>query len=183
MGMEEQRVEEGRPSVGANMWELINAGKMEEYAEAKRVALAKGGFTKDGTAVSVAIEKAEAEYWRSQALRELSEKVYRNPDIVSGNVKLGTPELIHVDECVKALQRMMDDTSCAYKGCSSFVHAAHGTSHLEQALGKKGADELLRKMYAAQRLGKAAAKRQKIAKWVLAGVVVLVLVIAYRIFS
>src|ERR1700687_5132531 len=30
---------------------------------------------------------------------------YPSPDIISGNIEFGTPEFIHVDECVKALQR------------------------------------------------------------------------------
>jgi hypothetical protein len=72
-----------------------------------------------------------------------------------------TKEHIDVDKAVIVLQRMMDDTSCLHEGCSVEVHAAHGTSHLEQALGKDAADKLLREMYAAQRLGKNAEKTQR----------------------
>ena len=161
--------------IGTQLSELIDAGKMTEYTALKRVALAQG-------IDPALLESAESNHWKAQAMKELS-LILKNPDIICGNIKYGTPEFIHIDEMIKALQRMQDDTSCAYEGCSTFVHAAHGTSHLEQALGKTGADDLLREIYAAQRLGKAAAKKQKIAKWVLAGVVVLVIVIviAYRI--
>lgn len=160
---------------GTQLHELITAGRMLEYAEAKRQAIAEG---KDPSL----IEQAEASHWQAKALRELSEKVYKNPDVISGNLRLGTPEFVHVDEAVKALQRMMDDTSCAYEGCSTFVHAAHGTSHLEQALGRERAEDLLRGMYAAQRLGITAAKKQKIAKWIGGGVVtaIVVLILLWR---
>jgi hypothetical protein len=155
---------------GTRLHELISAGRMLEYSEAKRQAIAEG---KD----PALIEQSEANHWRAKALRELSEKVYKNPDVISGNIRLGAPEFVHVDEAVKALQRMMDDTSCTYEGCSTFVHPAHGTSHLEQALGKERAEDLLRGMYAAQRLGCAAAKKQKIAKWIGGGVVIVIIIL------
>ena len=156
---------------GTTMWELINAGKMEEYAAAKKAALARGLFAEDGTSISVLLEQGEADFWRGAAVEEL-EDIFKNPDITSGNIKYGTPEFIRIDELVVALQRMQVDTSCENEGCSTFVHAAHGTSHLEQALGAEGADDLLRKMYANQRL----AKKPKNAKWILAGIAILVIV-------
>jgi len=147
------------------MHELINNGQMREYAELRRQALADG-------VDPATLEHAESLHWQGAALQELA-KILKNPDIVSGNIKYGTPEYIHVDAIVVALQRMQDDTSCI-DGCSTFVHREHGTSHLEQALGKQGADKLLRDMYAAQRLGKKSARVQRIAKWVAGGIAVLV---------
>lgn len=168
--------------IGTQLHELINAHKMVEYAALKRIALAEGGFAADGTPISVLLEQGERAHWQGQAMYEFS-KILKNPDVISGNIKYGTPEFIHIDETVGALQRMQDDTSCVYEGCSTFVHAGHGTSHLEQALGKKGADDLLRKLYAAQRLENAAVKKQKIAKWIIAGIIVFAIGIAYWIFS
>jgi hypothetical protein len=168
--------------IGTQLHELINAHKMVEYAALKRIALAKGGLAADGTPISALLEKGESDHWQGRALDEFA-TILKNPDVISGNIKYGTPEFIHIDEIVVALQRMQDDTSCIYKGCSTFVHAKHGTSHLEQALGTKGADDLLRKLYAAQRLGNAAAKKQKIAKWIIAGTIVFAIGIAYWIFS
>jgi hypothetical protein len=121
--------------IGTQLSELIDAGKMTEYAALKRVALAQG-------IDPALLESAESDHWKAQAMYELS-RILKNPDNISGNVKYGTPEFIHIDATVKALQRMWDDTSCTREGCSTFVHAAHGTSHLEQALGKKGVDDLL----------------------------------------
>jgi hypothetical protein len=160
--------------IGTRLSELILAGKMTEYAALKRVALAQGTDP-------ALIESAEKNYWTAQAMYELS-KILKNPDNVSGNIEYGTPEFIHIDETLKALQRMQDDTSCTREGCSTFVHAAHGTSRLEQALGKKGTDDLLRKMYAAQRQEKRIIKNQRIAKWAIAGIVVFVVVLIYWIF-
>ena len=160
---------------GARLNELITAGRMTEYAELKRKEIAEGRDTS-------LLDQAEAAYWRGNALKEL-DKILKNPDIVSGNIKYGTPEYIHIDEMVVALQRMYDDTSCTFGGCSTFVHAAHGTSHLEQAVGKEGADELLRKMCAHQRVGKDAARKQRIARWVggsIAVIVVIIVVLMWR---
>jgi hypothetical protein len=146
--------------IGTKLHELIDTGRLKEYAALKRLALANGGFAKHGTPISASLEEGERLHWKGVAMQELS-TILKNPDIISGNIKYGTPEFIHVDEMVVALQRMQDDTSCSYKDCSTFVHAEHGTSHLEQALGKEGADKLLREMYAAQRLGKAAGQTQE----------------------
>jgi hypothetical protein len=160
--------------IGTQLHELITAGRMREYAELKRQAIT-GGLD------PALFEKAEATHWRLKSMRELDEKVYKNPDVISGNVEFGTPEFIHIDECVKALQLMMDDTSCTYEGCSTFVHATHGTSHLQEALGKQAADDLLRKMYAAQRLGNKAARTRKLAMWIGGGIVaIIVFVLLWR---
>lgn len=137
--------------IGTRLFELINAHKMMEYAALKRIAIAQGKDVSEG----------EALHWKGVAMAELNEKFFKNPEIVSGNVEYGTKEHIDVDKAVIVLQRMMDDTSCSHDGCSIEVHAAHGTSHLEQALGKDGADKLLREMYAAQRLGKNAERVQR----------------------
>jgi hypothetical protein len=137
--------------IGTRLHELIEAHKMVEYAALKRIAVEQGKDVSEG----------EALHWKGEAMKELNEKFFKNPEIVSGNVKYGTKEHIDVDKAVIVLQRMMNDTSCLHEGCSVEVHAAHGTSHLEQALGKDAADKLLQEMYAAQRLGKNAEKTQR----------------------
>jgi hypothetical protein len=152
---------------GSQMVDLIDAGKMEEYAKVKKLALEKGGYA-SGKPVADMIEEAEGLHWKGVAMQELN-SILKNPDIISGNVAYGTPEVINVDKMVVALQRMMNDKSCNLEGCSKFVHAGHGTtSHLVQALGQEAAEKMLREMYAAQRLGVAAEKKQRITLWVLA---------------
>jgi hypothetical protein len=160
--------------IGTQLSELIDAGKMTEYTALKRVALAQG-------IDPALLESAESKHWQAQAMDELS-RILKNPDNISGNIEYGTPEFIHIDATVKALQRMQDDTSCTREGCSTFVHAAHGTSHLEQALGKKGADDLLRLFYTTQRQEKAIIKNRRVARWVIAGAVVFVIVLIYWLF-
>jgi hypothetical protein len=70
---------------------------------------------------------------------------------VLGNLAEGTPEFLNIDEYVKALQALQDDTSCWDDGCSNFVHAMHGWSRLEQVFGKDGAKKALQDAYNAQK--------------------------------
>jgi hypothetical protein len=63
---------------------------------------------------------------------------------------MGTPETVDVDGAVKALQKLHDSTK-------------YGGSHLEQALGKDGAKQLLQDMYNAQKAGVKTLSRQQFA--------------------
>ena len=83
----------------------------------------------------------------------MDRKVFKNPNIVKGNLKYETPETVNIDPAVKALQKMQDDTR-------------FGGSRLEQALGEKGADALLKDLYKAQREGVHAIKAQQWAKMI-----------------
>jgi hypothetical protein len=65
---------------------------------------------------------------------------------------------VNVNEAVKALQKLQDDTR-------------YGAPRLEQALGKQGAQDLLKNMYAAQKSGMTAMSRQQFAKLMLKYVV------------
>jgi hypothetical protein len=102
------------------------------------------------------LKQADQKFTQARALADLEAKVFKNPNIVSGNSALGTPETVNVNSAVKALQKLQDTSK-------------FGSSRLEQALGKEGAQNLLKDMYAAQRTGVKALSRQqmaaKIAKW------------------
>jgi hypothetical protein len=126
--------------------ELISTERLKEYATAKRRAL---NMDVDPTSM----ESAEALHHQGQGLRELDAKTFKNPAVLSGDISLGTPEVLHIDEYVKVLQGMQDDHSCRHEDCSKFIHATHGTPRLEQALGKDAARKMLQDAYDAQRTG------------------------------
>ena len=100
-----------------------------------------------------AVDTANAHWKQARALEDLDRKVFKNPNIVKGNLKYGTTETVNIDPAVKALQKMQDDTR-------------FGGSRLEQALGEKGADALLKDLYKAQREGVHAIKAQQWAKMI-----------------
>jgi hypothetical protein len=126
--------------------ELISTGRLEEYATAKHRALEMSGDF-EGMA------KAEALHHIGNAMKDFSTRVFNAPGVVLGNLAEGTPEFLNIDEYVKALQALQDDTSCWYDGCSKFVHAMHGWSRLEQVFGKDGAKKALQDAYDAQKNG------------------------------
>jgi hypothetical protein len=101
-----------------------------------------------------AVDTANAHWKQARALEDLERKVFKNPNIVKGNLKYGTTETVNIDPAIKALQKMQDD-------------ARFGDSRLEQALGEKGADALLKDLYKAQREGVHALNAQKWAKMVI----------------
>jgi hypothetical protein len=134
--------EKARPG----LQELISTGRLKEYAAAKRRAL---NMDVDPTSM----ERAEALHHQGQGFRELDAKTFKNPAVLSGDISLGTPEVLHIDEYVKVLQGMQDDHSCRHEDCSKFIHATHGAPRLEQAVGKEAAQKLLQDAYDAQRTG------------------------------
>jgi hypothetical protein len=118
----------------------------DKIEAAKQQAIASGVDPK-------LINQADAKFTQARALSDLEAKVFKNPNIVSGNSAMGTAETINVDSAVKALQKLQDTSK-------------FGSSRLEQALGKEGANNLLKNMYEAQRTGAKALRVSKIAKWV-----------------
>ena len=88
---------------------------------------------------------------QARALKDVEAKVFKNPNIVHGNAKFGTFETVDVGEAVKALQKLQDSEK-------------YGSPRLEQALGKQGANNLLKDLYAAQRSGVRAMTKQQWAK-------------------
>jgi hypothetical protein len=123
--------------------EKARTATMDKIEAAKQQAIDNGVDPK-------LLDKADAQFKQARALEELEAKVFKNPNVVAGNAVRGTPETINVDSAVKALQRLQDKEE-------------FGGSRLEQALGKKGADDLLNDMYAAQRAGTKALARQQFA--------------------
>jgi hypothetical protein len=90
-------------------------------------------------------------------LREFQKNYLKNPSIIEGNSAMGTPETANVDAGIKVLQKMQDNTK-------------YGAPRLEQALGKQGANQLLKDMYAAQRLGVKAIDAQKMMDRIIKGI-------------
>jgi hypothetical protein len=121
----------------------------DKIAEAKQAAVKAGVDPK-------ALEQADAKFTQASALQDLQSRVFKNTNVISGNQALGAEESINVNSAVKALQKLADDTR-------------YGTSRLEQALGKEGAQGLLRDMYSAQKSGMQAIRARalvaKVAKW------------------
>lgn len=107
-------------------------------------AAARGNLKGDA---AVKLQQADAEFTRASAMRDV-QKVFKNPNIVSGNTAMGTPETVNVDSAIKAMQKLQDSTK-------------FGAPRLEQALGKDSADALLKSLYDAQRQGVTALTRQQ----------------------
>jgi hypothetical protein len=102
------------------------------------------------------LEQADAQFKQASALKDLQAKVFKNTNVISGNQAMGAEETINVNNAVKELQKLQDAKK-------------FGSSRLEQALGKEGAQGLLRDMYAAQKAGINAIKSRemvaKLARW------------------
>jgi hypothetical protein len=123
-------------------WEQSRTNLMNQIADAKQKAL-DAGVDPD------TLKQADAKFTQARALQDLQQKVFKNPNIISGNAAKGTPETINVDAAVKTLQKMQDTTK-------------YGAPRLEQVLGKEPADALLKSLYDAQRTGVKALSRQQL---------------------
>lgn len=117
-----------------------------------KIESAKAEAIKNGVDPSV-LDKADAQFMQARALKDLDAKVFKSPSIIKGNTKFGTAETVDVDQAIKALQRLQDNTK-------------YGAPRLEQAVGKDGANGLLEDLYKAQRNGQTALTKQKWAKLV-----------------
>jgi hypothetical protein len=96
------------------------------------------------------LDQADAQFKQASALKDLQTKVFKNTGIISGNKALGAEESVNVNQAVKELQKLQDNTK-------------FGAARLEQALGKDGALAILKDMYAAQKAGIQAMSRQEFA--------------------
>lgn len=121
--------------------EKSRQGLLDKIEAAKQTALDKGIAPKT-------LDLADQRFQQARALTDLETKVFKNPDVLKGNSAMGTPETVNIDAAVKALQRLQDNDK-------------FGSSRLEQALGKLGANQLLKDMYSAQRLGVRALSKQQ----------------------
>jgi hypothetical protein len=96
------------------------------------------------------LDQADAQFKQASALKDLQAKVFKNTGVISGNKAVGAEESVNVNQAVKELQKLQDNTK-------------FGAPRLEQALGKDGAQAILKDMYAAQRQGVKAMSRQEFA--------------------
>jgi hypothetical protein len=126
--------------------EKSRQGIIDKIAEAKQAAIDNGVDPK-------LLNEADQQFTQARALKDVEAKVFKNPNVVKGNVKFKTPETVDVDTAIKTLQKLQDNEK-------------YGAPRLEQALGKEGANGLLNDLYEAQRTGQKALKRQQFAKMV-----------------
>jgi hypothetical protein len=131
--------------------EAQRTSQMQTIEDAKQVARSKG------VDVDKMLDKGDALHTKEMALREFQKNYLKNPSIIEGNSAMGTPETANVDAGIKVLQKMQDNTK-------------YGAPRLEQALGKQGANQLLKDMYAAQRLGVKAIDAQKMMDRIIKGI-------------
>lgn len=113
--------------------EKSRSALIEKIQQAKEDAAANGVDPK-------ILDAADAQFMQKEALKEVQAKVFKNPNVIGGNAKFGTPERVNVDEAVKQLQRLADKSE-------------YGGSRLTQAFGKDAANRILEDMYSAQRSG------------------------------
>jgi len=99
------------------------------------------------------LKQADASFRQAKALEEVNQRVFKNVNVVQGNVGAGTPETVNVDAAIKSLQSLQNKDK-------------FGSPRLEDAFGKQGAKELLDNFYEAQRNGVHAMKVQQVAKWI-----------------
>jgi hypothetical protein len=130
--------------------EAQRTSQMQTIEDAKQAARGKG------VDVDKLLDKGDALHTKEMALREFQKNYLKNPNIIEGNSAMGTPETANVDGGIKVLQKMQDNTKW-------------GAPRLEQALGKEGANQLLKDMYAAQRLGVKAVDAQKLMDRIIKG--------------
>ncbi|MFZ1974734.1 MAG: hypothetical protein WAU89_17945, partial [Candidatus Acidiferrales bacterium] len=83
--------------------------------------------------------------------------LFNNEGVVKGNIAHGAEESINVDNAITQAEKLNKPSKFAPEG---------SPTRLEQALGKQGASNLLKNLYAAQKAGAAAVKAQKIAAWI-----------------
>jgi hypothetical protein len=123
--------------------EKARTATMDKIEAAKQQAIKAGVDPK-------LLEQADAQFSQANALKDLQAKVFKNTGVISGNKALGAEESVNVNQAVKELQKLQDSTK-------------FGAPRLEQALGKDGAQAILKDMYAAQKAGVKAMSRQEFA--------------------
>jgi hypothetical protein len=126
--------------------EKSRQGIIDKINEAKQTAIDNGVNPK-------LLDEADREFTQAQALKDVEAKVFKNPNVVRGNVRFKTPETVDVNAAIRTIQKLQDNEK-------------YGAPRLEQALGKDGANGLLNDLYEAQRAGQTALTRQRFAKLV-----------------
>jgi hypothetical protein len=121
--------------------EKARTATMDKIEAAKQQAIKAGVDPK-------LLEQADAQFSQANALKDLQAKVFKNTGVISGNKALGAEESVNVSQAVKELQKLQDSTK-------------FGAPRLEQALGKEGAQAILKDLYAAQESGITAMTRHQ----------------------
>jgi hypothetical protein len=122
--------------------------------EAERDQIRKEVESEGGDAAKL-MKQANNSYKQFRSQQAIEKKIFKNPSVVSGDVKYGTPETVNVDAAINNLRRLQT--------------TRYG-DQVTMAFGQEGAEELFGKLYEAQRLGVHAMKAQRVAKWI-AGIV------------
>jgi len=98
------------------------------------------------------IEKAKQLTQKRYAQEELKKRLFNNESVVSGNAAHGAEESINVDAAIREVEKLNKPSRYAPEG---------SPTRLEQALGKDGAQQLLKGLYDAQKAGEKAVSARK----------------------
>lgn len=119
---------------------------------------------KQATANGIApesLEQAKGLTQQRYALQDVKAKLFNNEAVVKGNVAHGVDETINVDSAISNAERLNKPSKFAPEGAPT---------RLQQALGEKGANNLMKNLYQAQKAGVTGLKRQQFLTKVLKGV-------------
>jgi hypothetical protein len=132
---------------------IANRKSLTEDLQTTQDAI-KDGETK-ATAAGVdpqAIKDAQAMTQKRYAIQNVKQKLFNNESVVQGNAAHGAPESINVESAIKQVENLNKPSRFAPEGTPT---------RLQQALGEKGAKDLLQGLYDAQKAGKTALSRQQ----------------------
>jgi hypothetical protein len=104
------------------------------------------------------LKDAQALTQKRYAIQNVKQKLFNNESVVSGDVAHGAPESINVDSAIRQAQNLNKPSRFAPEG---------SPTRLQQAFGEKGANNLLKGLYDAQKTGTKALSRQQFATKVL----------------
>jgi hypothetical protein len=100
-----------------------------------------------------AIKDAQAMTQKRYAIQNVKQKLFNNESVVSGNAAHGAPESINVESAIRQVENLNKPSKFAPEGTPT---------RLQQALGEKGANGLLKSLYDAQKTGKTALTKQQL---------------------
>lgn len=137
---------------------IANRSALQTDLKTTQDAIAQGQAqaVKNGVSPDM-LTKAQAMTQQRYAMQTLKQKVFNNEAVVKGNLLHGTPEEINVDAAIRNAENLNKPSRFAPEGTPT---------RLQQALGEDGANNLLKKLYTAQKTGKSAVKVRTAAEWI-----------------
>ncbi len=142
------------PTNVANRKVLADELSVTENAIKVHSDLAADKLGEDGA--TKLLNRAKAATQQRYAMENVSQKLFDNEGVVSGNVDHGMPESINVNNAIKQAENLDKPSKFAPRGTPT---------RLQQALGEDGAKALKQGLYDAQAAGQKVATRNQIIKW------------------